>query len=84
MDIVISVLVEILMDVVGKSRTDAEDRIESIRPPSPLRIATEILEGCLFLLERIRIRDRTDKLDACSIKLKRLLCFWSDLQNTFD
>ena len=67
MDIVISVLVEILMDVVGKSRTDAEDRIESIRPPSPLRIATEILEGSLFLLERIRIRDRTDKLDACSI-----------------
>ena len=84
MDVVITVLMKILMDIVGKRRTDAEDCIEGVCPPSPLRNGAEILKRGLLFLQRIGIGDRSDKFDASGIKLERLLCLRSDLKDTLD
>ena len=81
MDPIISMRVEIFMDVISQSASDAENSVESIGLHSPLRIISQIFERGFLLLKRIRFIDRADKLDMIGIDFKRLFVFRGELQN---
>ena len=73
MDPIEAVLEEILMDVVGQSRADAEDSVEGIGLHAPLRNRPKVFKGGLLFLERKVLAHPADKFDPFGLELERLL-----------